>query len=67
VGDDKINGAKQYTYFTGNVDCHGDAAVQCGVHQPMEHILGIARSHWMPPLGECLGRIAPAAAIVDDF
>ena len=27
----------------------------------------ITRSHWMPPSGECLRRIAPAAAMVDDF
>jgi hypothetical protein len=33
----------------------------------MEHIQGFTRSHWMPPSGECLPRIAPAAAMVDDF
>jgi hypothetical protein len=32
----------------------------------MEHILGITKSHWMLPLGECLRRIALAAAMVDD-
>jgi len=31
----------------------------------MEHIQGFTRSHWMPPSGECLRRIAPAAAMVD--
>jgi hypothetical protein len=36
-------------------------------HPPMEHIQGFTRSHWMPPSGECLRRIAPAAAMVDDF
>ncbi len=36
-------------------------------HRPMEHIQGFTRSHWMPPSGECLRRIAPAAAMVDDF
>jgi len=42
---------------------------QCnaGVHCPMEHILGFTRSHWMPPLGECPSRIAPAAAMVNEF
>jgi hypothetical protein len=25
------------------------------------------RSHWMPPPGECLCRIAPAAAMVNNF
>jgi hypothetical protein len=33
----------------------------------MEHIPGITRSHWMPPSGNCLHRIAPAAAMVDKF
>jgi len=33
----------------------------------MEHIRGYTGSHWMPPSGECLRRIAPAAAMVDDF
>jgi hypothetical protein len=33
----------------------------------MEHILGFTRSHWMPPLGECLRCIAPAAAMVEKF
>jgi hypothetical protein len=67
VDNHKINNAKQYTYFTDNFDCHGEAAVQCGVHRPMEHILGFTRSHWMLPSGKCLGRIASAAAMVDDF
>jgi hypothetical protein len=33
----------------------------------MEHIWGFTRSHWMPPSVQCLRRIAPAAAMVDDF
>ena len=49
----------------GNYDCHGDAAVRCGAHRPMEHIQGFTRSHWMLPLVECLRRIAPAAAMVN--
>ncbi len=48
-------------------DGHGDAAVQRGAHRPMEHIQGFTRSHWMPPSGECLRRIAPMAAMVDEF
>jgi hypothetical protein len=28
---------------------------------------GDTRSHWMPPSGECLRRIAPTAAMVDEF
>jgi hypothetical protein len=41
--------------------------VRRGVHRPIEHIQGFTRSHCMPPLGECLRRIAPAAAMVDGF
>jgi hypothetical protein len=33
----------------------------------MEHILGFTRSHWMPPSGECLSHIAPAAAMVNEL
>jgi hypothetical protein len=33
----------------------------------MEHIQGFTRSHWMPPLVECVRRIAPAATMVDEF
>jgi hypothetical protein len=48
-------------------DDHADAAVQCGVHLPMKHNQGFTRSQWMLPSGECLHRIAAAAAMVDDF
>ena len=48
-------------------DGHGDAAVRRGVHRPMEHIQGFTRSQWMPPSGKCLRRIAPMAAMVDEF
>ncbi len=42
-----------------------DAAVRRGAHRPMEHIQGFfIWSHWMPPSGECLRRIAPTAAMV---
>jgi hypothetical protein len=33
----------------------------------MDHIRGFTRSHWMQPSDECLRRIAPAAAMVDEF
>jgi len=36
-------------------------------HHPMEHIQGFTRSHWMPPLGECLRRIALTAYMVNKF
>jgi hypothetical protein len=33
----------------------------------MEHVQGFTGSHWMPPSGKCLRRIAPAAAMVNEF
>ena len=48
-------------------DCRADAAVRRGAHHPIEHVQGFTRSHYMPPSGECLCRIAPAAVIVDKF
>jgi hypothetical protein len=33
----------------------------------MKHIRGFTQRHWMPPLGKCLRRIAPTAAIVNKF
>jgi hypothetical protein len=47
-----------------HINRHADAAVQCGMHCPIEHIPGFTRSHCMPPSGECLQRIAPAATKV---
>ena len=51
----------------GDFYCHADAAVRYGAHRPIEHNPGITRSHWMPPSGKCLSRIAPAAAMVNKF
>jgi hypothetical protein len=56
---------KKCRQIAGNFDQHPDAAVRCGTHQPMEHIQGFTRSHWMLPLGGCLRRIAPVAVMVD--
>jgi hypothetical protein len=33
----------------------------------MEHVQGLTRSHWMPPSGNCLRRIALAAAMLNEF
>jgi hypothetical protein len=63
----KLTMQKKYTYFTSNFDHHADAVVQCGAHCPMEHIPGFTQSHWMPTLGESLGRITSAATMVKDF
>jgi hypothetical protein len=43
-------------------DGHGGPPVQYKAHQPMQHVQGSSRSHWMPPSGNYLLRIAPAAA-----
>jgi hypothetical protein len=58
---------KKCRQIDDDFDGHGDAAVQRWVHRPMEHIQGFTRSHWMPPSSECLRRIAPTAAMVDEF
>jgi len=36
-------------------------------HRLIQHVQGFTRSHWMPPSGECLRHIAPAAVMVDKF
>ncbi len=38
MGDIKIDDANKCRKITSNVDGHGDVAVQCGAHPPMEHI-----------------------------
>jgi len=50
-----------------NFDGNGNAAVRRGAHRPMKHIRSFAQSHWMPQSGECLRRISPAAAMVNEF
>jgi hypothetical protein len=30
--------------IVGDFDCHADAAVRCGAHHLMDHILGFTRS-----------------------
>jgi len=67
MGDSKIDDNTKYMSNAGNLDCHADAAVQCGVHCLMEHISGFNRSHWIPPLGECSHHIAAVATMVNNF
>jgi len=62
IGEDK-----KCRQITGNIDCHAGAAIQCGVHPPMEHIRGFTQSHLLQPLVKCLCHIALAAAMVNDF
>jgi len=66
-GQQQIGDNKKCRRIAGDFDCHADAAVRRGVHLPIEHIQGFTWCHWMPPSGECLRRIAPAAAMVDGF
>ncbi len=49
------------TLSAGRFDGHGGPPVQYEAHRPMQHVQGYTRSHWMPPLGNYLLRIAPAA------
>jgi hypothetical protein len=42
-------------------DGHGGPRVQYEAHCLMQHVQGYSRSHWMPPSGNYLLRIAPAA------
>jgi hypothetical protein len=58
---------QKWRRITGNLDCHGNAAVQRGTHRPIEHVQGFTGSHWMPLTGKCLRRIAPAAAMVNEI
>jgi hypothetical protein len=66
-GQHQIEDNEKCRQIAGDFDCHADAAVRCGAHRPMDHIQGFTRSHWMPPLVDCLCRIAPAAAMVNKF
>ncbi len=67
MANNEIDDYKKFRQIAGKFDGHADAAVQCKMYFPMEHIPGFTRSHWMLPLGKCLHQIAPAAAKVIDF
>ena len=58
---------KKCRQIDDDFDNHADAAVRCGAHRPMKHNQGFTRSQRMLPSGKCSHRIAPAAAMVDDF
>jgi len=58
---------KKCRQIDDDFDDHAYAAVRREAHRPMNHIQGFTRSHWMPPSGKCLRRIAPAAVMVDEF
>ena len=50
------------TSVAGHLGSHGSATVQYEAHLPMEDVQGYIGSHWAPPSGDYLLRIAPAAA-----
>jgi hypothetical protein len=50
------------TFFAGHFDGHADAWVQGCSYCPMQHVHDYTGSLWMPPSGNYLLRIAPAAA-----
>jgi hypothetical protein len=50
------------TSSTGRFDGHSGAPEQYRWHCPMRHVQGYSGSHWKPPLGNYLLRIASVAA-----
>jgi hypothetical protein len=54
--------ANKCTSAVDHFDGHGGAPVRYEVHRPMQHDQGFTGSHWTPPSGDYLLRIAPAAA-----
>ncbi len=70
VANNEIDEDKNYASKPGIFDHRITVQMQrCDAmaHCPMGHIPGFTRSHCMLPLGECLHRIAPAAAMVNEF
>jgi hypothetical protein len=57
-GQQQIGDNLKCRQIAGNFDCRADAAVQRGVHRPIEHNQGFLQSHWMLPSSECLCHIA---------
>ncbi len=53
---------KECPSSAGHFDVLGSAPQQYRRHHPMPHVQGYSGSHWMPPPGNYLLRIAPAAA-----
>jgi hypothetical protein len=56
-----VAAANKCTSAVGHFDGHGGALVQYEAHRPMQHDQGFTGSHWTPPSGDYLLRIAPAA------
>jgi hypothetical protein len=54
--------ASKYSSNVGHFNGHGGAPEQYRWYCPMRHVQGYPGSHWMPPLGDYLLHITPAAA-----
>jgi hypothetical protein len=57
----KLTMASTCSFIVGHFDGHGGLPVQYEVHRLMRHVQGYSGSHWMPPSGNYLLHIAPAA------
>jgi hypothetical protein len=55
-------GKKECTFVIGYFNGHDGVLEQYRWHCLMRHVQGYPGSHWMPPSGNYLLRIAPAAA-----
>ncbi len=51
----------------GHFDGHDNEPVQFWAYCPMQLVQGYLRSHWMPPLGKYLPRIALVDGMVINF
>jgi hypothetical protein len=57
----KLTMTNECTLSAGRFDGHSGALEGYRWHCPMRHVQGYSGSHWMPPLGNYLLRIAPVA------
>ncbi len=67
MGNNGINDYKKCRQINNGFNRHAVGAIRHDVHCLMEHICGFMQSHYMPSLGKCPRRIAPAAAMVKEF
>jgi hypothetical protein len=58
----KLTMMNKCTSSAGHFDGHGGVLEQYRWHCPMRHVQGYSGSHWTPPSGNYLLRIAPVAA-----
>ena len=58
---------KKCASVMGHFEGYDNAPVQCWAHRPTKHVQGYLKSHWTPPVGDYLPRIALADAMVIDF